>query len=119
MKECESGHCSTESPRHKSSSCDCGCGCNSGCTCGCAEGGVCRCGGSCGGNKADEFLAVAHHELLKEKMKAAFEARIGKKMDKVANLVVETALVYMKDKMAERQSRERFEDKLMEIFRAD
>lgn len=50
-------------------------------------------------------------------MKAVFEAKIGKKMDKVAELVVNSALVYMQDKMAEEQTREQFEQKLMNIFK--
>jgi len=106
MKECETGQCTIETPRQsKSSSCGWS-GCRCGCTCS-------------DESKADEFLdlaTAAHHELLKQKMKDAFEAKIGKKMDKVADLVVDTALVYMKDAMVEQQTQEKFEDKLMEIF---
>jgi hypothetical protein len=92
----------------------CMCGCSSDCSCGC---------GCCGhgeGGKAKEFLFLAksaHFELLKHKMKTVMEAKIGKKMDKVAELVVDTALVYMKDKMAEKQTFGDFEDKLMDIFK--
>jgi len=109
MSECKSGYCDIgASSETEASGCSCGCNCGcSSCTCGC-----------CG--KVDEFVNLAksaHHELLKQKMKAAFEAKIGKKMDKVANVVVEAALVCMKDKMAERQAHEDFEKKLMDIFR--
>ncbi len=70
--------------------------------------------------RADSFLCLArqaHHELLKEKMKAAFQAKIGAKMDKVAALVVETALVAMQHKMEEDQKRETYEEKLMDIYK--
>jgi hypothetical protein len=105
MKECKSGHCDIEAS--SGDACSCGCGCSSGCSCGCD-------------GKAGEFLSLAksaHHELLKQKMKAAFEAKIGKKMDKVAEHVVNTALIYMKDNMAEKQTYEQFERKLLDIFR--
>lgn len=70
--------------------------------------------------RADDFLCMAreaHQELLIEKMKAVFDAKIGKKMDKVAALVVETALVAMQHKMEEDQVRESYEAKLMEIYK--
>ncbi|MDD3030484.1 MAG: hypothetical protein PHS57_09485 [Alphaproteobacteria bacterium] len=69
--------------------------------------------------KAEELFLLAkeaHRKLLKQKMMAAFEAKIGKKMDRVAALAVETALVYMQDKMKEKNERERFDQNLMEIF---
>ena len=102
MSECESGHC-------------------------------CHTGGSCDENdddmlsceyesRADDFLClakIAHRKLLKKKMMAAFEAKIGKKMDEVADLVVSTALVYMQDEMNEDTAREQYEAKLMDIFKAE
>ncbi len=109
MKECKSGQCDIAGAGELGASyegtCSCGCGCAS-CSCGC-------------GGKIDELLSLAkdaHHELLKQKMKAVFEAKIGKKMDKVAATVVSAALVYMKDKMAEKTAHKKFEEVLMDIF---
>lgn len=109
MKDCKSGQCDLggvgELGASYEGACTCGCG-YANCTCGC-------------GGKIDELLALAkgaHHELLKQKMKAVFEAKIGKKMDKVAETVVSAALVYMKDKMAEKNAHKKFEAVLMDIF---
>ncbi len=110
MQECKSGRCDIGASSESTSSC----GCSGKSSCGCP---ACICGSK---GKAEEFLCLAksaHHELLKQKMKAVFEAKIGKKMDKVAELVVNSALVYMQDKMAEEQTREQFEQKLMNIFK--
>ncbi len=62
---------------------------------------------------------AAHSELLKQKMKAAFEAKIGKKMDKVADLAVDAALTLMKGRMAQKKAHEDFEEKLMTIFKGN
>ncbi|MFA4993764.1 MAG: hypothetical protein WC521_00440 [Bdellovibrionales bacterium] len=106
MKECKSGQCEIDVSDDTGCTCGCTCGCEN-CTCGC-----------CG--KVDEFIGLAksaHHELLKQKMKNVFEAKIGKKMDKVAEVVVAAALLQMKDRMSEKQAHEQFEKKLMDIFR--
>jgi hypothetical protein len=123
MKECKSGECGIGEGKSYGydDRGDCSCGCGSDCSCGCG-GESCEC--TCcnhEGSKAKEFMMLAkkaHMELLKDKMKAVMEAKVGKKMDRVAELVVETALVYMKDRMAEKQAHENFEEKLMEIFKS-
>jgi len=99
--------------------CDCDISVNKGCGC-CPD---CQCGSEivdCCENKADKFLDLAceaHHKLLKKKMMDAFEAKIGAKMTKVANLCVDTALVYMKEHMKDIDDKQQFEEKLMEIFK--
>ncbi len=60
---------------------------------------------------------VAHKELLIEKMKKALDAKMGAKMDKVADVAVDAALAWMKGKMAEKQAHEDFDSKLMDIFK--
>ncbi|MDD4616072.1 MAG: hypothetical protein PHW76_03010 [Alphaproteobacteria bacterium] len=60
---------------------------------------------------------IAHKELLIEKMKAALEAKMGKKMDKIADIAVDAALSWMKNKMSERQAHAEFDEKLMDIFK--
>jgi hypothetical protein len=120
MKECKSGHCDIGASHESEASYGnpCSCGGDQSCSCGCS----CGCGGGCSCcGKADELLIIAksaHQELLKQKMKAAFEAKIGKKMDKVANLVVSKALACMQDRMASKQTREDFDSELMKIFKS-
>ncbi|MCL2473969.1 MAG: hypothetical protein FWF23_03600 [Alphaproteobacteria bacterium] len=113
---CDSGHCDINSKHEVKHShagkCKCGCGCECDCGCGIQD---------CCDSKADKFLELAceaHHKLLKKKMMAAFEAKIGAKMDRVATLVVDTALVYMKEHMKDMDNKQVFEDKLMEIFKS-
>ena len=118
---CDSNHCDSSkheaSHSHAKESCGCKCGCDCGCSCGCG----CDCYGESFDTKADTFMALAceaHHKLLKKKMMAAFEAKIGAKMDKVANLAVDTALIYMKEHMKDIDDKQAFENKLMEIFKS-
>jgi hypothetical protein len=127
MDECKSGQCNIHGGSHEemSGGCGCGCGCSSDCSCGCGTGCSCSCcghGGEDGHEKCKELLFLAktaHMELLKQKMKTAIEAKIGKKMDKVADLVVDTALAYMKHDMAKKTAHADFDEKLMEIFKTN
>ncbi|MFA5041287.1 MAG: hypothetical protein WC464_06620 [Bdellovibrionales bacterium] len=113
MTECTSGSCSLNSSggTQSSSGGTCSCGCGAGCKCGCAI-------GKCEGKVCEFFplAIVAHQELLKEKMKKVFEAKIGRKMDQVAEVVANAALVYLKDKMTEKQLSEQYEKKIADIF---
>lgn len=133
MDECKSGSCGMYSGMHKMGramhgfheemSGRCSCGCTSECSCGC--GGGCNCSCCCnnmGGEheKCMELMMlakIAHKELLIEKMKAALEAKMGKKMDKIADIAVDAALSWMKNKMSERQAHAEFDEKLMDIFK--
>jgi hypothetical protein len=60
----------------------------------------------------------AKHELLKEKMKKIFEAKIGKKLDKVAAAAAEAVLACLNQKMAEKQACDDFTEKLMAAFKS-
>jgi len=68
---------------------------------------------------AEEILNLAKcakHHLLKEKMKVIFEAKIGKKLDKIAEAAVEAILAKMEHKKAEKQGCEQYKEKLMEAI---
>lgn len=76
---------------------------------------------SCGPEKedcctfAEDVLCLAEcakHELLKEKMKKVFEARIGKKLDKVAELAVNAFLDCMEHEMAGKHACEQYKENL-------
>jgi len=101
MNYCKEGQCGIADPKGKDPSAK---------SCSCMA-----------GAREENFLCLAkqaHYELLKEKMKAAFQAKIGAKMDKVASLAVETLLLSLQHKMEEDQKREAYEAKLMEIYRS-
>lgn len=101
MSDCKEGQCGAAVPKEKDASAK---------SCPCMA-----------GAREENFLCLAkeaHYELLKEKMKAAFQAKIGAKMDKVASLAVETLLLSLQHKMEEDQKREDYESKLMEIYRS-
>jgi len=101
MCECEEGKCSC------SSNCDeRGCECGSGCS----EGQY---------SKLDMFFYLvkeAKMELLKEKMKKRLEASIGKKLDKVADVMAEALLDYYKTEGDASKKRQDLNDKLDKIF---
>jgi len=64
-----------------------------------------------------DLAKTAKHELLKEKMKKAFEAKIGAKMDKVADVITTAAIACMQNKMAEKKAYEDLQQSLMSIFK--
>ena|SRR5271168_3126771 len=71
---------------------------------------------------AEDLLCLAKsakHDLLKERMKKILEAKIGKKLDKVAEVAVEAALACMQHKMAEKQACEDYHEKLMAAFKSN
>lgn len=55
---------------------------------------------------------AAKHELLKDKMKRLLEAKIGKKLDNVAEVVVEAMLTEWQHKMAGKEACNTYHDAL-------
>src|SRR5688572_14002627 len=54
----------------------------------------------------------AKHELLKEKMKKLFEARIGKKLDKVAEIAVDALIGCLDHELAGKQACNKYKEDL-------
>lgn len=59
----------------------------------------------------------AQKELLKEKMEKILEAKIGKKLDQVAEAAVEALLSHWQQKVAEKHACEHYKEKLMAAFK--
>ena len=59
-----------------------------------------------------EIANEAWTELMKDKMKAAYEKAKGDKMDKVAHISVEACMAYWANKMKSQAAWEEFEEKL-------
>ena len=89
----------------------------------CDETNCCRseaqecCSESCGEEKSHsamilEFANDAWAELMKEKMKAAYEEAVGEKMSKVAKIGVEACMAYWQNKMRSEAASAEFEEKL-------
>src|SRR5476649_1173918 len=84
----------------------------------------CRCP-NCGQEEccctlAEDILCLvkcAKHELLKDKMKKLLEAKIGKKLDKVAEVAVDAVLACMQHKMTEKQACDQYKENLMAAFK--
>ena len=77
----------------------------------------CCCRSCC--SKEEKILHLAKcakHELLKEKMKKHFEAKMGKKLDKIAELAVDAVLAHMQHKKAEKHACEKLEADLEAAF---
>ena len=69
---------------------------------------------------AEDLLCLAKsakHDLLKDKMKKIFEAKIGKKLDKVAEVAVDAVLACMQQKIAAKEACESYSEKLMEALK--
>jgi len=79
---------------------------------------TCHQGESCVMEEIHHLAKCAKHELLKEKMKKHFEAKIGKKLDKVAEVVVDAVLARMQHKKADKQACEQFEEDLSSAYKA-
>lgn len=70
---------------------------------------------------AEDILCLAKsakHDLLKEKMKKILEAKIGKKMDKIAEVAIDAVLACLQQKMAEKQACDQYKENLMAAFRS-
>ena len=77
----------------------------------------CCCESSCGesNNVSKIVLQLANEawgELMKDKMKAAYEKETGDKMSKAAQVGVEASIAFWSGKMKERASFAEFEEKL-------
>ena len=103
MTECTNNSCKTENP----------CGCNN---------------QSCGCNKSQykeqctmaedvmDLAKWAKKELLKEKMKDILKAKMGKKLDKIAEVAVDAVIACMEHKHASKQACHQYEESLREAF---
>ena len=60
----------------------------------------------------------AKFELLKEKMKAAFEAKIGKRMDAVAEIAAEAVIAYFEHQKAGKEACDDYHEKLSSAMKA-
>lgn len=86
--------------------------------------GHCSCGSGCGGNEMEkskmgelmEKVHFAKEMLLKEKIKVRLEAKIGKKLDKMADLAVEMLLNKWSMKQEKYAMKEAMMDKLESIW---
>lgn len=69
---------------------------------------------------AEDILCLAKtakQELLKEKIKKGLEAKIGKKLDKVADAAVEALLTCLQQKMAAKEACEQYRENLFAAFK--
>jgi len=60
----------------------------------------------------------AKQELMKEKLKASLDAKAGKKMDQVAELIIGAFMEKLKEKMENSEEKGDLEDKIMKIFKS-
>lgn len=70
---------------------------------------------------AEDLLCAAKQakcELMKEKMKKAWDAKIGKKMDKMAEIAVDAALACMMHQMAGKEACNDYKEKLFAAFKS-
>ncbi len=70
---------------------------------------------------AQDILCLAKQakfELLKEKMKASFEAKIGKKMDKVAEVAADAVISCFQHEMAGKEACNDYKEKLLSAFKS-
>jgi hypothetical protein len=70
---------------------------------------------------AEDILCLAKsakHDLLKEKMKKQLEAKIGKKLDKIAEVAVDAVLAHYQHAMAEKQACEQYKENLIAAFKS-
>ena len=70
---------------------------------------------------AEDIMCLAKsakHELLKEKMKKLLEAKIGKKLDKVAEVAVDAVLACMQHKMEAKQACNQYKENLKAAFKS-
>lgn len=68
---------------------------------------------------AEDLLCLvknAKHELLQEKMKHVLEAKIGKKLDKIAEVAVDAFLAEMQQRMAQKHACEQYKENLFAAF---
>lgn len=70
---------------------------------------------------AEDMVCLAKQakkELLKEKMKAVYEEKLGEKMDKVAALAVDAALACMQHQMAGKEACDTYKADLLAVIKS-
>ena len=70
---------------------------------------------------AEDLLCLAKQakkELLKEKMKAHFEAKKGKKLDKIAEIAVDAAIQCIEHQMAGKEACDEYKQNLQAAFKS-
>ena len=105
-KECGSCGCGNKMSNSECCSSD-GCGCNS------PEQSCGKC------DKMEMFMEVAKtakSELLREKIKKRLEVVMGKKLDKVAELLVEAMIDHYKSEMEQENKEQDFRQRFEAIF---
>ena len=90
------------------------CGCPSNHHCGCANNSHEH---STMSDHVLHLVKCAKHDLLKEKVKKILEAKIGKNLDKVAEIAVEAALTLMQNKDTDKLTHEQLEENLMAAWK--
>ena len=64
-----------------------------------------------------DLVKCAKHDLLKEKMKKILEAKIGKNLDKVAEIAVTAALLLMQNRDVDKLTHEQLEENLITAWK--
>lgn len=70
---------------------------------------------------AEDLLCLAKqakHEVLKEKMKKEIEAKLGKKLDNIAKIVVEAGIAYMEHEFSGKEACNSYKEKLYAAFKS-
>ena len=73
-------------------------------------------------DRAERVMGLAKdakHDLLKEKMKKLFESKVGKQLDKVAEVAVDAVIARMQHRAAAQQSCDQYEKNLTAAFQGD
>ena len=96
---CEEQGCGCEESK---GSCQSGCGCE----------GSCSCESKSMAGMIMNLANEAWMELMKEKMKHAYEKATGDKMNKIAQVGIEACIAYWGNQMKDKSSYDEFEEKL-------
>ncbi len=70
---------------------------------------------------AQDFLCLAKQakkELMKEKMKAAFEKKLGKKMEALADVATDAVIACFEHEMAGRDACNNYKENLLKAFKS-
>ena len=82
---------------------------------GCSDGCGCSCKGEMTQDKSKMMMDMANeawHELMKDKIKSAYEKMMGEKMNKTAHVCAEMCMAYWGNKMKEEMTEAEFDEKL-------
>jgi hypothetical protein len=83
----------------------------------CAKKDICNKGGSHGTSDMMNLTKCAKKELLKEKIKANLEKKIGAKLDKIADLLVDAMLEEYRSSMEGKARNSVLDNNIREVFR--